>query len=282
MAAYLCHLVDTSVVVGRVLRLLGLVSIAWSISQMFVISGAEGSTPFTLIFDVSACNALVQLATPPAVVYMLAVSSFVSIAFMACQLRGNHAGSGFISMSVRLIHAAGLALVTGMLIAVSSVPLTSLDTSLQRHLPQSVAHLYHYTAPFHVTSGYGLFRRMTGVGNPNPQAVAQYIPTTWAPAPLSFVARPEIIIEGYDPDGETWVEIPFKYKPNGNVSLPLTQVAPHQPRYVCEHIMTHARTPKPHTPTHAHTRPRIRTHMYAGWTGRCGSQLWAAIRARPG
>ena len=62
----------------------------------------------------------------------------------------------------------------------------------------------------HVISGYGLFRRMTGVG------------------PGKEVARPEVVLEG-SRDGSVWLEYEFRYKP-GNVTKRPVFVAPHQPR----------------------------------------------------
>jgi len=58
----------------------------------------------------------------------------------------------------------------------------------------------------HLTSSYGLFRRMTGVGG-----------------------RPEVVIEGSDQLHGPWVEYDFMYKP-GNVSRAPTFMLPHQPR----------------------------------------------------
>ena len=84
-----------------------------------------------------------------------------------------------------------------------------LDTatnSIQQHVPTSLRH---------ITSGYGLFRTMTGVGDDGK------------------VARPEIIFE-IAPDAETvedlkWTELEFKHKP-GDVRKRPSFVAPHQPR----------------------------------------------------
>jgi len=59
---------------------------------------------------------------------------------------------------------------------------------------------------FHLTSSYGLFRRMTGVGG-----------------------RPEVILEGCDSLHGEWEEFRFKYKP-GNLSLAPEFMLPHQPR----------------------------------------------------
>ena len=63
-----------------------------------------------------------------------------------------------------------------------------------------------------LVSGYGLFRRMTGVGS------------------NGEVARPEVVFEGHIPGtDDEWAEIEMRYKP-GNVSKHLPFVAPHQPR----------------------------------------------------
>ena len=73
-------------------------------------------------------------------------------------------------------------------------------------IPKIVPEMCYKTSQnFHITSGYGVFRTMTGVGG-----------------------RPEIIIEG-SMDGKNWEEYEFFYKP-GNVSRMDPQVAPHQPR----------------------------------------------------
>ena len=63
----------------------------------------------------------------------------------------------------------------------------------------------------HLASGYGLFRRMTGVGA------------------HGEVARPELVLEGSDDDGENWAPLEFRYKP-GDVGRAPLLVAPHQPR----------------------------------------------------
>lgn len=61
---------------------------------------------------------------------------------------------------------------------------------------------------------YGLFRRMTGVGDGGQG---------------SRVSRPEVELQG-SMDGEVWLPYVFKYKP-GPVSRRPPWVAPHQPRY---------------------------------------------------
>ncbi|KAK2167805.1 hypothetical protein NP493_1259g00035 [Ridgeia piscesae] len=89
---------------------------------------------------------------------------------------------------------------------VSQVDFTEIEQqSYQNVWP--VLHRWHaHTNRFHMTSSYGLFRMMTGVGG-----------------------RPEVIIEGSDYLEKGWKEYEFLYKP-GNVSRRPPIVAPHQPR----------------------------------------------------
>ena len=57
--------------------------------------------------------------------------------------------------------------------------------------------MYSQTEDFHLTSSYGLFRRMTGVEG-----------------------RPEVILEGSNDLNGPWAEYEFMYKP-GSVGEPL-------------------------------------------------------------
>lgn len=84
---------------------------------------------------------------------------------------------------------------------------------------------YQLSLPYHITSSYGLFRSMTGVG--------QLIEFS-ADHSIQTVQRPELIFEGHDHSenhhpNTGWHEIHFRYKPGRLMSSPL-QVAPHQPR----------------------------------------------------
>jgi len=68
------------------------------------------------------------------------------------------------------------------------------------------ANLYRATERFRLTSSYGLFRRMTGVGG-----------------------RPELVVQGWDSSRSRWVEYDFIYKPTRVDERPAV-AAPHQPR----------------------------------------------------
>ncbi|KAL1487240.1 hypothetical protein MTO96_031039, partial [Rhipicephalus appendiculatus] len=89
---------------------------------------------------------------------------------------------------------------------ISLVPLSELDRGLNRRLWPTVRRWHYKVEPFHLTSSYGLFRRMTGVGG-----------------------RPELVLEGSDDATGPWVELPFLYKP-GDVHRPPPIIIPHQPR----------------------------------------------------
>lgn len=78
------------------------------------------------------------------------------------------------------------------------------------------------TATWHLSTSYGLFRRMTGVA-PAPRGAKG-----WGGLPPSVVAVPAVVIEGSD-DGAEWTEIPFRYAP-GLTSRAPRRTAPHQPR----------------------------------------------------
>ena len=75
--------------------------------------------------------------------------------------------------------------------------------------------------PFRAASSYGLFRRMTGVGDAPGGA-------GFGGAPPSAVAVPAVVLEA-SRDGSEWREIPPRYAPFG-VTRPPRRTAPHQPR----------------------------------------------------
>jgi hypothetical protein len=92
------------------------------------------------------------------------------------------------------------------LFSISLVDHTVIETNSQRNL-WPILHKWHRDLRrFEITSSYGLFRSMTGVGG-----------------------RPEVIIEGSDFADKGWKEYNFLYKP-GNITEKLPVVAPHQPR----------------------------------------------------
>jgi hypothetical protein len=114
----------------------------------------------------------------------------------------------------------------------SVLPLLNLHPSLLHSgsTPSVVFDAYRITSPFRITSGYGLFRSMTGVGPIDTN-------NAWN-VPVTQTDRPEVVLEGgwvpIAADGVKtvqieWHEIPFLYKPGALDRRPPV-VAPHQPR----------------------------------------------------
>lgn len=120
------------------------------------------------------------------------------------------------------------------LTATSILPLSTTAKSI-------VSTLISNTRPYYVSSGYGLFRMMTGVGDSSSRLIG--IGGVRPPV----VARPEIVLEGtvllshitrywwlipgigFDEFDKTWNTIEFKYKPSDVMTRPRV-AAPHQPR----------------------------------------------------
>lgn len=122
-------------------------------------------------------------------------------------------------------------------IIATATPLYSLTPPMQqpdvfKQLLQAISHDNVIQS-----SGYGLFRRMTGVGRVPKLTNAQSF--GWANNSPSLVSRPEIIVEAVIVDNdylasgeqdEVWRELKFRWKPGATSSWP-RQVAPHQPRF---------------------------------------------------
>lgn len=131
-------------------------------------------------------------------------------------------GGGALGACARVARSVGALLVAWLLFISSSLPLLQ---STRAPIPfwalpplppvpfsgMSHVEIAQKGSAFHLTSGYGLFRRMTGVGRD------------------ATVARPEVVFEVSNDDGATWRELEFKYKP-GSVTRAPPWVAPHQPR----------------------------------------------------
>ncbi len=84
------------------------------------------------------------------------------------------------------------------------------QVGLSMRVPSVMDTVYQSAMKYRLVSGYGLFRRMTGVGD------------------NGKTARPEVVVEGLSVDG-SWKEIDFMYKPTNLFEAPQF-LAPHQPR----------------------------------------------------
>ena len=92
-----------------------------------------------------------------------------------------------------------------LILTSSFIPFTDMDRQTQQLIEPFARKAYYLSGQFEITSSYGLFRRMTGVGG-----------------------RPEVVIELAGSDGE-FKELDFLYKPT-DLKGDLPWVAPHQPR----------------------------------------------------
>jgi hypothetical protein len=113
-------------------------------------------------------------------------------------------------------------------LGMSSVPFLQLIPGLDHQLlmepVKTFIQPFQIIQPYGLSNGYGLFRRMTGVGKNNNR-----LGLGWAGVQPSIVERPEIIVEGFSMKNNDWRELKFRWKP-GNVNDMPKQVAPHQPR----------------------------------------------------
>jgi hypothetical protein len=184
----------------------------WTLLSMFEISIVDHALSIRLLITPSKIDRYTDALLP-----FVLMSLVTGVVLLTLRQSVSHRSP------LTFIHGIACIVVIGM----TALPFFSLTQTLQRRgfvgSTTFFAPLYQeYARPYHLANGYGLFRRMTGVGaSPNDA-------TGWAGLPPSVVARPEIILEAQLDNGE-WQELNFRWKP-GNVSLLPRQVAPHQPR----------------------------------------------------
>ncbi|KAF2355590.1 Lipase maturation factor, partial [Trinorchestia longiramus] len=156
------------------------------------------------VFTKAALAEWVHLAVPASVA--MASISFVITAVEALSY-ALFLPRGWLRKLSSFFTTLGYCLLAGLLFAVSLVPYTSLDQETQRELSPQLTRAYSVLSErLHLTSSYGLFRSMTGVGG-----------------------RPEVVLEGANDVAGPWLEYEFPYKP-GSVYRAPPVVAPHQPR----------------------------------------------------
>ena len=105
------------------------------------------------------------------------------------------------------------------------LPMESIHESPGIPLKKEAKLLSDTLQSFHISNSYGLFRRMTGVGDSRGRAGGR----NWGGLPPSVVEVPAVVVEGSHDKGRTWHEIPFRYAPYKPERAP-RRTAPHQPR----------------------------------------------------
>ena len=192
-----------------------------SFHRMFVFEFTNDFSWFTglnvkLSFTKSDCDRISEYLIPSVVMYLLVVTFFEVI--KAFKLTKS------ISMFMHYV----LCIITIGVVVVPMCDLTPTPRNVGFFGSNRVFRpLYiRFARKYMISNGYGLFRKMTGVG-------AVFETEGWAGLPPSLVARQEIILEGVfdgdDSSTENWHELQFRWKPGNEWKRPL-QVAPHQPR----------------------------------------------------
>lgn len=205
--------------------------LAWSSSEMFEVYNVQDSihnksirTGIKLAMTKYDCNRLIERVVPIVVSATLLFTVLSGLRSIATAPRRG------LSSIVNCV-------VCFIFISTTALPLFDLTPNMhQQSMLQSTLRSIR-GAPFVISNGYGLFRRMTGVGRYLKDTTND---TGWAGLPPSIVARPEITIEAVikdahsisslDTTNEVWQELTFRWKP-GDVSKRPLQVAPHQPRF---------------------------------------------------
>ena len=135
----------------------------------------------------------------------------------------------YFSSFAKIFHVTVCLFCVGMM----SVPFIHLNLGFEEQLSMAPSAMFvapwQTMRPYGFSNSYGLFRRMTGVGNNNNYASEQ----GWAGVPPSIVERPEIILEGLFMKDNVWKELKFRWKPGNVYDMP-KQVVPHQPRVSIE------------------------------------------------
>ncbi len=196
---------------------LGVAYFAWSFATMFEIQniqdGEEQLFTITLSWTKSDCEAVIGRCVPTAIALV-----FVQLSYNLYICK-NKKGSTF-------CHFVVCAACIGM----STVPLLTLSPGLSSGtwtmLPtRCFVEPWRIIQPFHFSNGYGLFRKMTGVGTHGLHDDR----VGWGGLPPSIVERPEIILAGQLSSTGEFRELKFRWKP-GDVAMQPRQVAPYQPR----------------------------------------------------
>lgn len=184
--------------------------------EQHITEQGKRSMVLKLAMNKNNCNNLVKNAVPIIIIFTL-ICTFLAGASRLFLTRKDRC-----RLSV-LTHT----FVCLLCILITAMPLFDLDPSIHsfRFVKQYTLRSIRRQSSV-VSHGYGLFRRMTGVGK-------MYSGTG---PPLSVVARPEIVFDAILKDSSgnwtenDWTELNFRWKP-GAIDRRPRQVAPHQPRF---------------------------------------------------
>eukprot|EP01138_Halocafeteria_seosinensis_P003066 gb/GECG01003134.1/.p1 GENE.gb/GECG01003134.1/~~gb/GECG01003134.1/.p1 ORF type:complete len:1063 (+),score=59.60 gb/GECG01003134.1/:1-3189(+) len=261
------HALDSNVMFNRLLSIASFGFLSVATYKMFRwVPFGDGSLPlywwqfygWKLSWDPSFdINRQLDIVLPH-VVSFITLMVLISFLFYVSQACGIHSCRRHNSTKRRF--SQGIRIFWGFLLggiylgAATGHIYTLRQPTLLKRAPSVVKKSLQGSFNWHISSGYGLFRRMTGVAH-QPKDVSkagtsmesrweEYLRLSNAPTdtrlsgsnpwydiwnePVSIVARPEVEISGSN-DGITWSALPFYYKPQWTRESP-PWVIPHQPR----------------------------------------------------
>ena len=186
------------------------------------------------VFSAEKSEALLAFVMPRLINYLaiVTVGSGILLCFgqlaRGVQLLCKDCLRGFEALVFGTAYVVCVSVAAAALLGVAVVPMSSMHrpipTMLRTQLRaygdagEQIMQLHTTLQPMSVSSGYGLFRRMTGVDTSIGEHAQTGAATGWGGMPPSMVAVPVVILEATT-NGQDWHEVPFRYLP-GDPSLP--------------------------------------------------------------
>jgi hypothetical protein len=197
-----------------------LILFALSFLNMFNISTSDdGFHSITMTWTIDTCVKLINIGVPIAIILSL-------LGMIYC------AHKAFVHQALKYKR---IPILFHLLLCISclglgSVPLLNLSPRLWSspwmYFTRQFVLPWKELQKYHVSNGYGLFRRMTGVASNNHFRKDDF---GWAGLEPSIVDRPELILESQMKETGEIRELNFWWKP-GDVTVMPKQIAPYQPR----------------------------------------------------
>lgn len=198
-----------------------LIIFAYLFSTMFYIyKDSDGYNCISMKWSVSDCERLLYIGVPFAIYATFAGMTFTAKGILTHPITEHR------RVKI-LVHF----MVCTVCIGTASVPFFHISGDTMNNNPwmyiaRPFIPPWEKLQVFHFSNGYGLFRRMTGVGEHSNYDRNAF---GWAGLEPSIVKRPEIILEAQISQDNITRELKFRWKP-GDTSIQPRQVAPHQPR----------------------------------------------------
>ncbi|XP_057381107.1 lipase maturation factor 2-like isoform X2 [Daphnia carinata] len=189
-----------NIVTGITLGLLIYFTVLWFGIDL----GKEVPIHSEIRFSAKEFEAALKLAVPASIA--IGATSFFFVACTSLYDLVFRSRSSLFEYILNVIQYVACFTVAVFLFGISLVPYSTLNPATRTSLPAFLNRWHGQFDQFHLTSSYGLFRSMTGVGG-----------------------RPEVILEGATELQGPYNEISFKYKP-GQIERPCSFIVPHQPR----------------------------------------------------